>query len=248
MVCKNCGADLKPGIKYCLECGSYIDDEEDDEVVEEEKEDDEVYEELPAHEELAPVKTITKKKRRIHLTLTDYLIYAGLLLIMIASIVVIIVVLVRDNNRVEPEPTPVVQPAKTVDLGDYSVTVPKGLDSTPAGDSITVSDDTDYTFTFMLRVDDYDVYQKDHSIIENQLKGENYIINSVSEKGVSDRQYLTYEFQKDKEKSVFYLTKINSKYTAMGVINKVANGNWEAALPIINEMCSSIEFESEKEK
>ena len=29
MVCKNCGADLKPGIKYCLECGNYIDDDDD---------------------------------------------------------------------------------------------------------------------------------------------------------------------------------------------------------------------------
>ena len=28
MVCKNCGADLKPGIKYCLECGNYIDDDD----------------------------------------------------------------------------------------------------------------------------------------------------------------------------------------------------------------------------
>ena len=28
MVCKNCGADLKPGIKYCLNCGYYIDEED----------------------------------------------------------------------------------------------------------------------------------------------------------------------------------------------------------------------------
>ena len=36
MFCKNCGADLKPGIKYCLNCGNYL-EEEDEEI--EEKED-----------------------------------------------------------------------------------------------------------------------------------------------------------------------------------------------------------------
>ncbi len=40
MVCKNCGADLKPGVKYCLNCGNYIeDDEETDEEKDEEKDD-----------------------------------------------------------------------------------------------------------------------------------------------------------------------------------------------------------------
>ena len=29
MVCKNCGADLKPGIKYCLNCGYYLDEDDD---------------------------------------------------------------------------------------------------------------------------------------------------------------------------------------------------------------------------
>ena len=239
MVCKNCGADLKPGIKYCLECGSYIEDE--DEELEEEETKEEVIEDLPT--EPSPEATPKKKKKKVKLSVSDYLIYAGLLLIMIASIVVIIVVLTNNSKTQEPAPQ-VVQPAKTISIGNYKITIPAGLESTPGTDSVTVSDNTNYTFTFMLREDEYDVYQQDHSIIEDQLKGANYIVNSVAEKEETDRQFLVYDFQEEKDRRIFYLTKINSKYTAMGVISTIANGNWERALPVINKISNSLEFKS----
>ena len=87
MVCKNCGADLKPGIKYCVECGNYIDEEDEEEEVFEDiglMVDDS--QEIEFNEE-EPKK---KKKVKLRLTTMDYVIYAVLFTIFIGSILVLI--------------------------------------------------------------------------------------------------------------------------------------------------------------
>ena len=71
MVCKNCGADLKPGVKYCLNCGNYIDEadmvEENDNTTETSDENDSSYiEEIPKIEEDIAEEKVKKKKLKIN--------------------------------------------------------------------------------------------------------------------------------------------------------------------------------------
>ena len=96
MVCKNCGADLKPGVKYCLNCGNYIDDEDAPEEQEEDSinlddlgndysdendsklsfDDSDMEEEEPAQ---------PAKKRRRKMSTQDMLIYGVLILIIVVK-------------------------------------------------------------------------------------------------------------------------------------------------------------------
>ena len=55
----------------------------------------------------------------------------------------------------------------------------------------------------------------------------------------------TYDSQKNSATKILYLTKANYKYMAMGIIEIFSNGNWEEALPDIDTVCSSINFQFE---
>ena len=121
MVCKNCGADLKPGIKYCLECGCYLDDDDNDKLDETGGDVTTSYQPVTLRESSA-----ARKRRRLNLTLTDYLIYAGLLVIMIGSIIVIIVAVVRNNSQPKQpvDPNAGVIADKILTIDNYKATVP----------------------------------------------------------------------------------------------------------------------------
>mgnify|MGYP007070240046 CR=1 FL=1 len=245
MVCKNCGADLKPGIKYCLECGSYVDDEEE-ELEEQSSSNEEISTDYQPVTFEAPKK---KKRTKLNLSTSDYLIYAGLLIVMVGSIIVIIVALVRNNNQqAQPLPTStteVVQEDQTVTVDNYTVVIPGRLISTVQDNSLHVSDNVNYTFTFQLQEDDFDKYSDDHSILEEQLVNSKYEVLTVSEKNVNQRNFLIYQIKVDGSTKILYLTKANYKYMAMGIIEIFSNGNWEEALPDIDTVCSSINFQFE---
>ena len=242
MVCKNCGADLKPGIKYCLECGSYIDEDEDDF-------EDESSDFGPAVGANLP----RRKRKKLNLTTTDYLIYAGLLIVMIGSIIVIIVALVKNNNTTptpEPLPTETTSTApkedQTVSIDNYTVTVPGSLISTVQDSFLYVSDEKTYKFSFQNKEDDFDQYLNDKTILKTQLENGKYQVTSVSEKTVNNRLFLIYELKVDGNIKVLYLTKINSKYTTFGTIDLLSDGgNWEEALPVIDTICNSVSFQFE---
>ena len=116
MVCKNCGADLKPGIKYCLNCGYYIDEEDGDSKEESLSLDDIDLSTNTDGEDSKLVfddyaddssKTVSKKKRKKKMTMTDMLIYGVLILIIVISFIVMIVSIVNSNKKtpVSPQPT-----------------------------------------------------------------------------------------------------------------------------------------------
>ena len=244
MVCKNCGADLKPGIKYCLECGSYIDEEEDIDVEEENEELSTDFKPVEFRDELPKPK---KKRRRLNLTTTDYLIYAGLLIVLIGSIIVIIVAVVKNNNankQLQDPSTMVSQQAKTFTIDNYTVKVPAGVNPTVDGSTLSVSDNRNYSFSYTLQQQSFNNYVNDHSIIENELKAANHQINSFSEKDVNNKKFLIYDITVNGEREYFYLTKVNDKYTAVGVITILTNGNWELALSKIDEINSTVTFQS----
>ena len=241
MVCKNCGADLKPGIKYCLECGGYLDDNDDE---------DEEYVDEENGELSTEYKPITlregssrRKKRRLNLTLTDYLIYAGLLIVMIGSIIVIIVAVVRNNNQPK-NPTPVDYAAvdKILTIDNYTLTVPGKYNSTVQDTTLYVSDNVNYTFSYQNTVDDFDAYVNDRTLLEAELTNSKYEILSTSDKTINSRLFLIYEIKVNGTKKILYLTKGSSKYTTMGIIEIMANGNWEEALPVIDTLNSTLEF------
>ena len=240
MVCKNCGADLKPGIKYCLECGSYLDDEDDDEFDESGGELDTDYKPITLGNGSG-----RKKKKRLRLTVSDYLIYAGLLIVMIGSIIVIIVALVKNNSQTkQPVPAEIVEQDKSVTIDNYTVTVPGALNSTVQGSTLYVSDNVNYTFSYQNTLDNFDAYADDHTLLEQQLIANKYEVVSSDEKIVNSRTFLLYQIKVNGVLKVLYLTKANSQYTTMGMIEIMSNDKWSEALNAIDTINNSITFDS----
>lgn len=239
MVCKNCGADLKPGSKYCLECGNYIEDED---LMEEE-----------SSEEFSPVPRargpVKRKRKKLVLTTTDYLIYGGLLLVLFISILVIIVTLVKDSSQPEtPAPTvstPATRANKKLNIDDYSIEVPGDIDSTVQGSFLYATDNVNYKFSFQIKEEKFEDYYEKQATLKEQLIESNQEVLSIFEKRANNRLFLLYEIQSEGSKKVLYLTKINSKYTTFGKIELFDNGDWQQALPQIAEICDTVNFQFE---
>ena len=126
MVCKNCGADLKPGIKYCLNCGEYIEDDDSSKPnnelslsdVDDQKRDSEV----KIGDDYSFEGSTKKEKKPLFgkLSTTDLLIYGVLVLIIVVSLIVILVSLVGGKKeQVEVQPTSTVVADHTVKMKDY---------------------------------------------------------------------------------------------------------------------------------
>lgn len=239
MVCKNCGADLKPGIKYCLECGCYLDDDDNDEYDENGGELSSDYQPVTLREP-----GTVRKKRKLNLTLTDYLIYAGLLIVMIGSIIVIIVALVRNNAEQTQTPGTgeVVVADKILTIDNYQIKVPGKYNSTVQDTVLYVSDNVNYTFSYQNTVDDFDAYVADRSSLDASLANNKYEIIDSTEKTVNSRLFLIYQIRVNGTQKVLYLTKGNARYTTMGIIEIMSNGNWEEALPVIDTINSTLVF------
>ena len=233
MVCKNCGSDLKPGIKYCLECGNYIDDDFN------ESEGGNV-----GSIGNTPTYTFKTRKRKKKKTVSavDMLIYAALVLVIIVSIIVIIISVIN-NNKPEPEPAePVVRDDITLAIDDYKITVPGEYLYDVEGDILYVSDDVNYTFSYRNTTDDYDLYADDLEVVTKELEDNKYEVYSAEKKIVSNTEFLCYKLKANGSIKYLYLTKASSYYTSLGVIEVFNNGDWEKALPVIAELNRNIVF------
>lgn len=246
MVCKNCGADLKPGIKYCLECGNYIDESEYRRERNEnagEVKGPGSYQ-FPEVAETPVTKTISKKskKRRPRFSVTDMVIYGALGLVIIVSVIIIIVALVKGNNsNVEVSPSPTVVEDKKVTIDFYSVVIPGGYNYDISNSFLYVSDDVNYTFSYKNTTDDYQKYSKDLNILTAELEENKYDVLDASKEDVGDVEFLIYKLGSSK---YLYLTPASKKYTSVGVIEVFDNGDWKSALPVIVKLNQSVEFDS----
>ena len=144
MVCRNCGADLKPGIKYCLECGNYIDDDEYG------------FSESGTGTMSGGGKSyklrsesVTKKRKKNSLRPVDILIYAGLSLIIIVSIIIIIITLVLGGREVEIVEPQIETGEVVINLSNYEITLPRALNYDLQGNILYVSEASSYLFEFI---------------------------------------------------------------------------------------------------
>lgn len=238
MVCKNCGADLKPGIKYCLECGNYIDDE------------DEMFDVSDSSNEMNgyggyQLRSVSsKKKRRTRIRFIDILIYAGLALIILVSLIVIIITIVRGQNPPTTPPTPtVVNSDSTVNIDNYQIIIPGSLNYDVQGSTLTVSDNQNYTFSYKNTTEDYDGFFKDVNALSKELVANNYEVLSINRKNVANHLFIVGELRINGRVKYLYLTQVNQDYTSVGVIDAYEGGMWDLALNAIAEINDSIQID-----
>lgn len=246
MVCRNCGADLKPGIKYCLECGNYIDEDEysvsdyemgtmsgggrDYQLTDEDVSARSV--------ELSRPRVAAKKRKKSFIKPVDLLIYAGLSLIIIVSIIVIIATLIGGGDEKVPEPTVPVGDV-VINLNSYEITLPRALNYDIQGSILFVSDGVNYTFSYKNTSDDYNSYANDTNKLQNELRQNNYEVVNIEKKVVNEREFVLCQIKVNGRTKYLYLTPLDNA-TTMGVIEVYENASWENALGVIADINNKI--------
>ena len=249
MVCKNCGADLKPGIKYCLNCGNYIDEDDNEDDVSETEDslslsdlqnnnsDDDNY----SFDQ--PEDKTKKKKRKIKLNVKDMIIYGVLILIILVSLIVMLVSIVGGSKKkAVTQPTSTVVEDNVVKMKDYTIKFSGKLNYSQDGEVIYISDDENYTFSYRNSLDDYEKYSKDLSILENSLKKSGYSVLNSEKREIDENEFIIYKFKFDSTTKYLYVTKVDKKYITMGTIEEMNNGDWREALTSINKINKNIKF------
>ena len=275
MVCKNCGADLKPGVKYCLNCGNYIEDDEENEEEKDELEndsDDDLsmddinlnlsnnkdekidsdididFDDNSYDEKIDVVEDNKKKKKKMKLSMTDILIYGILSLIIIVSLIVMVLSLANGNKETNTTPQASSTPVQdtVVEMNDYTVKFPGNLSYSQEKDVLYISDGDKYTFSYKNSLEKYEKYSNDITIIENSLKKSGYTVISSESRLVNNTEFLIYKFKNNGSIKYLYVTQVNDKYITMGTIEIDDDGDWKDALPVINKINRKIKFKNEE--
>ena len=251
MVCKNCGADLKPGVKYCLNCGNYIDDEDEAEKLndidgENESEENIFDDSMKFEDDKSIDDKPIKKKKRHHMALKDILIYAVLVSIIIISFIVIIVSTINSKKKVtEPESY---QKAKTADvvlkMDNYTIKFSGDLNYNKDGDTVYLYDTNEYTISYRNSADDYEKYSNDLTLLSNSLDKSGYDVVSSEKINIKTSEFIVYKFKMNGKIKRFYVTKINDSYLTMGTVETTDNDNWKDALAVIQKINDGIRFNS----
>jgi len=237
MVCRNCGADLKPGIKYCLECGNYIDD---DEYGITDSDAGTMSGGGKSYRLRAENTRPAKRKKKIKTV--DLLIYAGLSIIIIVSLIIIVSSIIS-GNREEVISEPKVDTGDIiVNLNNYEITIPRALNYDIQGNILFVSDGANYTFSYKNTDDDFNAYASDLNKLGNELTENNYEVISIDKQTVNGRDFIISQIRVNGRLKYLYLTPL-SNATSMGVIEVYESGNWENALGVISTINNNIVYD-----
>ncbi len=259
MVCKNCGADLKPGIKYCLNCGNYIDEEDNDELSESDdslslsdlqndmSDNDKKIDFDDNYSFDNSEEKVGSKKKKIKLSLKDMLIYGVLILIILVSLIVMLVSIVGGNKKTTPQPLNTAVEDNVVKMKNYTIKFSGKLNYSQDGEIIYISDDKNYTFSYRNSLDDYEKYSKDLSILENSLKKSGYSVLNSEKREIEENEFIIYKFKFDSTTKYLYVTKVDKKYVTMGTIEEINNGDWREALTSINKINKNIKFNDDSD-
>lgn len=272
MVCKNCGSDLKPGVKYCLNCGNYLDDEEIEENKAQEVDEldldvsdgeDESTEEAYqfGFDELTPdestdkknkketkKKSKKKKRKKLKMSSTDMMIYGGLCLVIIISLIIMVSSIVRSKKKAVDRPqTEIKVSDNEVSIDNYKIKFSGKLNYSQEKSVIFITDGENYSFSYKNTKDSYLKYINDKTILSKSLEQNGYDVSGNEEKTVSNTDFLIYTLKSGTSTKYFYLTEVNEDYVSMGLIDTVGKGNWENALPVINGINKHIKFDNDSE-
>ena len=256
MVCKNCGADLKPGIKYCLNCGNYLEEEDEEieekedfveSVDEEEKDDTDKTDGFnKSFSEIEDKSSSKSEKHKRKLSTMDIIIYSGLILVIVISLIVIIVSI---GNSKKADDTPVVTKVSDneVTVNDYTITFSGELSSSHAGNLVYITDKENYSFSYRNKIDSYKKYSSDLSILSSDLKKNGFDVISTETKNLGENEFIVYKFKSSGVTKYLYVTSLKDKYVTMGIIDTINNGDWEKALIVINNINKNIKFKQSDE-
>ena len=258
MVCKNCGSDLKPGMKYCLNCGSYIDEDDssDKDTTMDFSEENSEVDSIESKSDFSfdegiddYSKTPKKKNKKSKYKMKDIIVYGVLILIIIVSVIVMIVSLLGFKSKSEPvpQPTNVVVEDNKVEVGNYTISFSGKLNYNQNKDVVYITDDKNYSFSYRNTLDDYELYSKDLNIFSEKLKNSGYEVLNSEKKEIESKEFIIYKFKYLDSVKYLYITKVDKKYVTMGTIEEIDGGDWSEALEVISSINDKIKFKDNED-
>lgn len=249
MQCPNCGCDLKPGAKFCFNCGFYLDNGEDEkkEDTTSDKLDDIPDDSIDFSEDDSSFNTSKKQKKAFDFK--DNIVYIVLGIVLIISLILLVYGIVSKNSQSKVPVTPPdsMKPEMKITVEDYKLTVPAGLDYQIEGKSVFISDDEKYNFSFRINKGDYNNYSKNMDTLSEELKKSNYNIKSAEKKTIAEDELLVYTISLDSDIKYLYLTKYNSEKISMGVISIHNKTNIDEICKVILKVTKSVKYDNESE-
>lgn len=249
MQCPNCGCDLKPGAKFCFNCGFYLDNGEDEkkEDISSGKLNDIPDDSIDFSEDDSSFNTSKKQKKTFDFK--DNIVYIVLGIVLIISLILLVYGIVSKNSQSKVPVTPPasMKPEMKITVEDYKLTVPAGLDYQIEGKSVFISDDEKYNFSFRINKGDYDNYSKNMDTLSEELKKSNYNIKSAEKKTIGEDELLVYTISLDSDIKYLYLTKYNSEKISMGVISIHNRTNIDEICKVILKVTKSVKYDNESE-
>ena len=244
MQCPNCGCDLKPGAKFCFNCGFYLDNGEDEKKG---KLSDIPDDSIDFSEDDSSFNTPKKQKKTFDFK--DNIVYIVLGIVLIISLILLVYGIVSKNSQSKVPVTPPasMQPEMKITVEDYKLIVPAGLDYQIEGKSVFISDDEKYNFSFRINKGDYDNYSKNMDTLSEELKKSNYNIKSAEKKTIGEDELLVYTISLDSDIKYLYLTKYNSEKISMGVISIHNKTNIDEICKVILKVTKSVKYDNESE-
>lgn len=241
MKCPKCGADVREGAKICLNCGYYL-NSEDNENNEDDSFDDSFdeyvegkennFDDFDNSQDEDTEKSGFKFKKNI--------IYIILGLILIIALIILIIGLSNKNNKSTPTATstPEVKTSKKVSVDNYKITVPAGLEYRIGNNIINISDDEAYSFSFKINDGNFNSYSSNMEEIKSRLNNNGYNVISSEKKTISEKEFLIFTLSLGSDVSYLYITEYSPVKICMGVINvhnkSSVNGVCEVVLKVLN--------------
>ena len=226
MKCPNCGADIKPGANICLNCGYYINSDDDNETTDETFSDS--FDEITDSETEGNI---------------IYIVFGTILFFSLCLLIYGIATKKDKSTKVTPTSTPtseVKKTAKTVEVDNYKLTVPAGLDYQVDGRSIFISNEENYNFSFRINDGDYNKYSDNVEGLSKKLIDSGYDIKDSEKKKINDKEMLIYTLSLDSDTKYLYLTEYNSEKIAMGVISIHNETSVDDACKVILNVLNSV--------
>lgn len=238
MQCPNCGSDLKPGTSFCLNCGYYVEENGN--------KDAENLVDFTSEEDFNNDDTDNRTKKKFNWK--DNIVYIVLGTILFFSVILLIYGIVTKNkaSEVTTTPTPTVQKtAKTVSVSDYKLTVPAGLDYQIEDESIFISDEEVYNFSFRIKVGDYTRYSDNIELLSDQLVESGYDIKDSEKKTINDTEMIIYTISLDSDTKYLYITEFDSERVAMGVISIHNSKSIDSICEVVLDVLETVEYDED---
>lgn len=147
------------------------------------------------------------------------------------------------KKKTNPEPTaPVQYTDQTVNISNYSLTVPGKIQYSVSGNNLFLSSENEYEISFNVHDESITRYANDLSILAKDFEKRGYTVTNSEIKYYGGRKFLLYKLFTNGTNKYAYLASVYDDSLAMGMIELDSSVSVDTACETLAGIISSINF------